>query len=139
MAAERGGSRYWHGGQRGLSVGEYLLPPEESGYRHGSGEYMDAYERRSSGYRFDRVYLTTIRAAAVMYAALHPSGGCVYEVQPEGELEPDPDCIEPGLSMAVQRARIIALHHLTKSERRKVNRAFGLPVNFRPRKRGTHV
>lgn len=126
---------YWHGGQSGLVVGDHLLSPEETGFRHFSGSFMNADEMQRSGYRRDRVYLVTIRAAAVMYAALHPSGGCLYEVEPEGALEPDPDCTEPGMSWMCERARIVGVHRLARSERRTVNRAFGLPAEFRVKRR----
>jgi hypothetical protein len=55
----------------------------------------------------NRIYITTDRTAAVMYAAMHPSNrGMVYEVDPVDPVE-DPDCSEPGLSFSALRARVI--------------------------------
>jgi hypothetical protein len=67
--------------------------------------------------RADRVYLTSSRDAARFFAAMYPTnrGGCVYEVEPVGELAHDPDCDEVGLSFEAPRARIVAVHELSTS------------------------
>ncbi len=100
------GPAYWHGGQRGLRLGERILPPSVTRVRLTTQEYA-----RRAGLdlpaRPDRVYVTTSRDAALLYAALHPSRGWVYQVAPDGELEPDPDCSTPGLSFACPSARIV--------------------------------
>lgn len=73
--------------------------------------------------RADRVYVTTDPVAAVMYAAMHPSGGSIYRVQPEGPIVDDPDCVELGLSYECGRARILSVRNVNGYERRKVLRA----------------
>jgi hypothetical protein len=61
--------------------------------------------------RDDRVYLTRSIDGARFFASAAPNP-VVYEAVPEGEIEPDPDCTEPGLSIACQKARIIALYKI---------------------------
>jgi rifampin ADP-ribosylating transferase len=75
--------------------------------------------------RHDRVYVTTDKVAAVMFAALHPSGGSVYVVEPIGELIPDPDCDLPGLSFECERARILSARGVKRRERIMVRRTLG--------------
>lgn len=113
--------RYWHGGQRGLRVGSELLPPSRTGAKATS----DYAEIIPGGHvmRPDRVYVTTDRDAAFMYAGMHPSGGTVYEVEPIGALVDDPDCTEPGLSYECERARIISRQNLSGYQTRKVRKA----------------
>jgi rifampin ADP-ribosylating transferase len=94
--------RYFHGGNRKLQVGEYVLPPSETGVR-GMGELNPLC-------RDDRVYVTRNIVDARFFASASPSP-VVYEVVPE-EIEPDPDCNEPGVSFACQRAKIIAIHKI---------------------------
>ena len=95
--------RYFHGGDRGLRVGGFILPASDTGKRSTSDIIANQVHRR------DRVYITPDMAAASMYASVHATP-TVYEVIPEGELEPDPDCFAPGLSSACHRARIVAIH-----------------------------
>ncbi len=114
--------KYWHGGVRGLRVGQYVRPASETG---AVGTLTEHGSRMRGGHvmRSDRVYVTTDRLAAVMYAAVHPSGGAVYQVEPEGTLTDDPDCDKPGLSYECERARIIDVANVSGYERRKVMRA----------------
>jgi hypothetical protein len=42
-----------------------------------------------------KVYRTVERSFAEVYAKLHPNGGWLYEVEPRGEVEPDPDWTGP--------------------------------------------
>jgi hypothetical protein len=114
------GPRYWHGGPEGRGVGEFLLPPAETGARYTTGALAcDA----GAVYRRDRVYVTTDRNAARIFAASWPRG-VVYEVEPVGDLEPDPDCSEPGLSFACARARVLRVYFLSRKERERVVAAF---------------
>jgi hypothetical protein len=82
--------RYFHGGVPGLALGDRILPPTVTG-----AVSVADYERAIAGagvVRRDRVFLTTLLDAAILFAALHPSWlGEVYEVDPEEPLEPDPD------------------------------------------------
>ena len=57
-------------------------------------------------HRRDRVYITTDKAAALVFAASWPDG-VVYECEPVGAIEPDPDCKAPGLAYQCERARIV--------------------------------
>ena len=57
-------------------------------------------------HRRDRVYVTTSQAAALLYAA-SVKRGVLYECEPMGGLEPDPDCLVPGLSWQCEKARVI--------------------------------
>ncbi|WP_245591957.1 hypothetical protein [Cystobacter fuscus] len=59
------------------------------------------------GYRFDRVYVATERRSAEIHAAMFRGGGWLYRVIPEGPLEADPDSVDPTLSQACPRARVV--------------------------------
>lgn len=104
-----GAVRYWHGGKRGLSVGMFILPPTVTKTRMTLGHFMSEAEKKIGGYRSDRVYVGTDEQVALLYAAARPDGGWIYEVLPEGELEHDPDCDTPGLSLSCGRAKIIGV------------------------------
>lgn len=95
--------RYFHGGQRGLHIGDFILPPAETGRACTSDIIPNQVHRR------DRIYVTPDMAAAYLYASVHALP-TVYEVLPEGDMEPDPDCFAPGLSAACLRAKIVAIH-----------------------------
>jgi hypothetical protein len=56
-------------------------------------------------HRDDRVYITTNINAALMYASVFRRG-VIYEVEPIGKIEPDPDCSMVDLSFQCERARI---------------------------------
>lgn len=92
---------YYHGGAPGRQRGAYILPPSITG----ASCTADHQANTDGVARRDRVYVTTNPNAALMYAAGHRRG-VIYEVEPDGELEPDPDCNEPGLSYQCARARI---------------------------------
>lgn len=92
--------RYYHGGPAGRQVGAFLLPPTATRARSLAEFGAAAVCRR------DRVYVTTDRNAALLYAAGHRRG-VIYEVEPVGTLEPDPDCNTPGLSWQCERARVV--------------------------------
>jgi len=91
---------YWHGGPRGLSG--WILPPARTGAPSTADFGAEGVCRR------DRVYLTTERVAAEMFASMCPAERVsVYLVEPVGELEADPDVDEPGLSFQAEKARIL--------------------------------
>jgi hypothetical protein len=48
----------------------------------------------------------------------------VYEVEPEGTLEDDPDARHPGLSHACEKAKIIAIHKVPGKLIKKARKAF---------------
>lgn len=92
---------YYHGGAPGRQRGAYILPPSITG----AACTADHVAKTDGVARRDRVYVTTSFNAALLYAGGHRRG-VIYEVEPDGELEPDPDCNEPGLSYQCARARI---------------------------------
>jgi hypothetical protein len=112
--------RYWHGGQRGLRVGDFILPPSDTNAKHTIADYGTV---AAGVARRDRVYVGTDENVAILYAATHPSGGGVYEVKPVGELTPDVDCDAPGLSWECERALIVSARDLSSKTRNRVIRA----------------
>lgn len=101
---------YYHGGRPGIQRGAFLLPPNITKARSCS-EFGAA-----SVHRMDRVYITTSLAAAMMFAA-GQRGGEVYQVEPLGDIEPDPDCHTPGLSYQVPKARVLRTIRLTNAQK----------------------
>lgn len=113
--------RYFHGGNRKLHVNDYLLPPATT-----KAEVQGGWQ--NPNYRNDRVYLTTDRETAQIYASAAPKP-IVYEVTPE-DIEPDPD-FPNSVSIACTKARIIAIHKIPgkvvkKNKRRLLQRAHEL-------------
>lgn len=105
--------KYYHGGPRGL---RRILPPDKTGARSYAAEIAPTVCCRKS------VYVTTDFVAAAMYAACFEKG-VVYEVIPHGELRPDPDCSEPGLSFACDGADVLYVHKLTGKQLRIARKA----------------
>jgi len=99
---------YWHGGAPGLNPGDLILPPSVTRTRHTLSAY-EGKETSRAGYQPTRVYLTSEYATAEVFAAMYPNGGWVYRVEPEGQLEQDPDVVEGGESWVCERARIVAV------------------------------
>lgn len=109
---------YYHGGIPGLRVGQYILPPAETG-AVSVAELPDAPPEMQAEiekvHRRDRVYLTTSRGVAELWACFYPGpstvrGGDVYRVEPEGDVEPDPDYLgDDGASVCAPRARIVGI------------------------------
>lgn len=117
MTAETATAKLYHGGQPGLKPGDFILPPSET-----DADSLANYGNYKCS--LDRVYLTTNLKAAIIYAAAHPSRkGMVYLVSPEGPLEDDPDCKEPGFSYACPKARILSRRKLSNRTRKRVLRA----------------
>jgi hypothetical protein len=97
--------RFFHGGHPGLKPGDLILPPATTGTGRTLAEYSE--QLAGSGHvRRDRVYLTTGRDVAKVYAAFYPDGA-LYEVEPDGEMVPDPDCTVPGVSFECPAARVL--------------------------------
>jgi len=87
--------RFYHGGVKGLKVGDKILPPWITGK---STLLQHAQEIDPNGpQRDDKVYITTDKEAAKLFASVYPNGD-VYQVIPGEDIEPDPDCLVPGLS-----------------------------------------
>jgi hypothetical protein len=123
--------RYWHGGAPGLRAGDRILPPDTTGTAY----TLIAYARQvaaAAGFdcaqRTDRVYLTTDREDAKVYAFLYPRGS-LYRVQPDDPLEPDLDCTVPGLSWQAPGATVLAVYDACVTESRRVG---GLIIPTRP-------
>jgi hypothetical protein len=108
-------ARYFHGGNRGLKVGDHILPPSETGRDSAS----DFGARKV--HRKDRVYVSTRLSDAEFFASPSPKP-VVYEVEPEGELEPDPDCTS-GVTFACHKAKIISVHKIAGKVIRKHKKA----------------
>jgi hypothetical protein len=94
---------YYHGGNRGLRIGDKILPPKITG-RTSTSDYI-----ANNVHRRDRIYVTPDIAAASLYASVHQEP-TVYEVVPEGSLGHDPDCDQPGLSFECDKASIVRVH-----------------------------
>lgn len=93
----------YHGGARWLDRKGVILPPSRTGAPCGSDFGGAGVHRR------DRVYLTSSLDEARMFALLAPprGGGTVYEAEPIGDTEPDPDYSGPAVCVQVPMARIV--------------------------------
>lgn len=113
---------YFHGGVPGLTPGCMILPPTMTKVRSCSEFGAAGVHRR------DRVYLCTEPEGALIYAVMHPSGkGLVYQVQPVGAIEPDPDWTGPaGISVQVERARVIRVFRVAPTVRAAALRHLGV-------------
>jgi hypothetical protein len=99
---------YFHGGYPGLKPGDLILPPDTTGTEHRLSAIAAEHGGPAYSTRTDIVYVTTGRDVARAFAAFYPDGA-LYRVEPDGELEPDPDCATPGLSWQCPAARIAAV------------------------------
>lgn len=91
---------YWHGGRPGIRRFGMILPSMFTGV-------LSLAECGAAGVcRRDKVYVTTDFNAALMYAA-SVDDGVVYQCDPVGPIEPDPDCNAPGLSFQCARAKVL--------------------------------
>lgn len=95
--------RYYHGGDGGLKIGEYILPPNDTGKDNMIG--LNPLRKK------DRVYVTKDIAGAMWFASRSDSP-VVYEVTPEGNIEDDPDHKTKGISFACPKAKIVALYNV---------------------------
>lgn len=95
---------WYHGGIPGLKVGDRLVPPSEHGKQATLSQYAAQIDNGQI-MRQDRVYLTSAKDHATVYAAMYPDGA-VYEATPDEGYTDDPDCSEPGLSIEATGATI---------------------------------
>lgn len=93
---------FFHGGNVGLKVGDYILPPATTGMPPNG--YVPSHIRRK-----DRIYMAKNFVQAAPWAAQHPHP-VIYEVEAEGKIEDDPDNKKPGISYLCPKAKIIAVH-----------------------------
>ncbi len=96
--------KLYHGGAPGLRPGQKVQPPSATGARSCAD-----YDREHC--RADRVYMTTDADEATIYAALSSGGGLgdVYEVEPVGELTPDPPGGVGAESYSTRAATVVAV------------------------------
>lgn len=100
-------ARYYHGGFGGLRLGQSVLPPATTGVP------STASFGAAGICRTDRVYITTRFDSAYAFACLHWTGaGKVYEVEPQGVLEHDPDATQAGYSFQCEAARVVRVHRV---------------------------
>jgi rifampin ADP-ribosylating transferase len=102
---------YFHGGRPGLPRGSFILPPTIT-------KATSCSEYGAAGvHRRDRVYVVVSQEGALLYAAGHPSGkGWIYECEPIGQLEPDPDATVPGISFQCPKARVLRIFKPTPEQ-----------------------
>ena len=93
--------RYFHGGRAGFKA---ILPPSVSG-----AEQNGVVPDRCSG-RKERVYITTDVADLQSLWASRQSSPMLYEVEPEGAIEADPDHKGVDVSFQCEKAKIVAFH-----------------------------
>lgn len=99
--------KYYHGGYGELKVGQYVLPPlltrAATTANYGASSVLDR----------SKVYVCTQFEGALLFACGHHSGrGKVYEVEPMGGLEPDPDADRPNFSFQCQRAKVLKVYRV---------------------------
>jgi len=97
-------TRYYHGGNRGLKVGQFILPPSETGKESASDFGAEKVHRK------DRVYVSA-RLEDAQFFASGSKTPVVYEVEPDGEIEPDPDC-KVGVTFSCVKAKIVGIHNV---------------------------
>lgn len=112
------GIKYYHGGAPGL---RQVLPPAATGAPTTADYGAEGICRR------DKVYVVTSYHAASLYAAMHPSGrGVIYEVQPIGVLEDDPDFDNTNAigvrSYQCDGARVLKKHRMKHKDRKAIIR-----------------
>ncbi|WP_043180288.1 hypothetical protein [Streptomyces sp. NRRL F-5123] len=99
---------YFHGGIPGLTAGDWILPPDQTGTTRTLSAIAAEHGGPAYATRTDIVYVTTGRDVARSFAAYYPDGA-LYRVEPDGALEPDPDSGIPGLSWQCPRAQVVAV------------------------------
>ncbi|WP_354116524.1 NAD(+)--rifampin ADP-ribosyltransferase [Bradyrhizobium sp. LA7.1] len=95
---------YFHGGNASLKVGQYILPPSETGASQNGS--VPSHIRGK-----DHIYMVRDFVEAAPWAAHHQSP-IIYQVEPEGNVENDPDVEKPGLSYRCPKAKIVAVHNI---------------------------
>ena len=71
-------------------------------------------------HRKDRVYVSTALTDAQLFASGNPEP-IVYEVEPDGDIEPDPDC-KSGVSYTCRRAKIVSIHKIPGKQIKKARK-----------------
>jgi len=117
---------YWHGGKPGLRPGDVIEPQPL-----GTGAHLidgcEICEARKRGEQLPtdnldatKVYITTDRTYARIYAAGYPDGA-LYRVEPIGDMETSPD---PVPSWGCASARVVSVYDpLVRMSAAEVRRA----------------
>jgi hypothetical protein len=108
------GLRLWHGGAPGLRAGDLITPRPDGDTAHLVDGCPVCEARRTGtveehGPRPGRVYVTTDREYARLYASGYPRGG-LYRVEAVGDLEDTTGVDDPVPSWAVPAARVLAVY-----------------------------
>jgi hypothetical protein len=104
-------TKYYHGGKAGLPTGGYVLPASETGHDQRYKWLQKVYgDFDATRYDMAEVYMTSDVNWATAYAA--EPNGWVYEVEPVGAIEMDPDEDVLGMSWKCSRARILSRVHI---------------------------
>jgi hypothetical protein len=129
------GVRYWHGGMPGLRRGDVITPTLGADRGHLVDGCPTCEARRAGApqdgdhCRPDRVYVTTDREYARIYAAGYPRGA-LYRVEPDGELEETTGINDPAPSWAATSARVLAVYDpvvtMTPAQIRRLMRRLGV-------------
>jgi hypothetical protein len=100
------GVRFFHGGRAGLLVGSYVLPAAAIGMksREKAVEQMLGDDFDRALYQSDKAYVSTDLDWVICCACRSRFPIAVYEVEPLGAIEPDPDCER---SYTCERAKIL--------------------------------
>ena len=103
--------RWWHGGVPGLKVGDLIEPTTDTAHLLDDCPVCQARKRDEQLPQDPndptRVYVTTDREYARIYAAGYPRGA-LYRVEPVGELERTTDDVVE--SYACSAARVLAVY-----------------------------
>jgi hypothetical protein len=105
---------FFHGGNRGLKPGDYILPASETGSLSASDFGAQIVHRE------DRVYVSTRQIDAELFASACREP-VVYEVEPIGDLSPDPDC-RSGSSFTCSKARIVSVRKVSGKKIKKARK-----------------
>lgn len=97
--------RYFHGGNCGLKVGDYILPPLKTGRKSVSDFGAGPVHQK------DSVYISVSQTDAQLFASANREP-VVHEVEPEGDHSSDPDCTS-GVSFTCSRAKVIAVYKMS--------------------------
>jgi len=110
-------NKYFHGGPAGFQRHSFLLPPTIT-----KAQCTTELVGSNPVHRRDRVYITTDINAALLFACVFKRAA-IYEVEPVGNLEIDPDCDANGLSFECEKARILRVHKLSERMLRQARHA----------------
>lgn len=104
--------RFYHGGPKGLAVGEHILPATEVGHARSLDREIPTDGIDDAAW----VHVTTERDLAATYASTVAGGGCVYEVAPPWPLRVNRDSSRPDINFRCRRAEIKAVHEVDPRE-----------------------